>query len=307
LSNRQAFEHGVNPVDFYNNSIPNLEKSGGDKQTARPGDVLAEPIAVRITDSNGQPIANAPLTFSGDASGIALASAAEGSFTSDVAIRTGTDGVASAYVRLPANPGSAFITATVHSGQNTSSLTFQEDALAPALPSLSVYSGDNQSASRSKFLFYPVVVQLTDANGAPVANAVVAFEVAPGGGSVVINRADTPVSTLNVPTDENGLAAVSFFTPDMVGPASVSAAVGTGSVATTVVFHANVRDNPTSPPAAPTGLVATKNSDGSTELSWADNSDNEDEFVIEHQKADGSWEQIGIVGPDQTTFVVPSN
>jgi probable HAF family extracellular repeat protein len=127
----QAFQQDLNPNDFYDGALPLLEKTSGDAQTGRANEVLIQPLRVRITDNGGAPLANAPVTFSGNASGATVAALAGGPFASSFTATADQNGIASASVRLPATVGTVDIVATVTSGTNTQSVTFIATA-APA-------------------------------------------------------------------------------------------------------------------------------------------------------------------------------
>lgn len=55
-------------------------------------------------------------------------------------------------------------------------------------------------------------------------------------------------------------------------------------------------------PAAPSVLAATAVSDFQINLSWMDNSNNEDLFLIERKKGAGAWIEIGSVAADNVAF-----
>jgi hypothetical protein len=55
-------------------------------------------------------------------------------------------------------------------------------------------------------------------------------------------------------------------------------------------------------PAAPSGLSATAVSTSQINLTWNDNSTNEDGFKIERSSNNSTWTQIGTVGRNATTF-----
>jgi len=59
---------------------------------------------------------------------------------------------------------------------------------------------------------------------------------------------------------------------------------------------------PTQPPAAPSNLTAPIVSATRVQLSWTDNSNNETGFKIERKEGSGSFQQIGQVPADVTTY-----
>lgn len=63
---------------------------------------------------------------------------------------------------------------------------------------------------------------------------------------------------------------------------------------------------PTPDVAAPSDLVEMVNADGSSDLKWHDNSNNEKTFIIQEQLPDGTWVDIATVSPNTTTFHIPS-
>lgn len=56
------------------------------------------------------------------------------------------------------------------------------------------------------------------------------------------------------------------------------------------------------PPNAPSSLNATAKSPTAIDLSWRDNSDNEDGFKIERQPSQGPWREIATVGKNTTSY-----
>ena len=59
----------------------------------------------------------------------------------------------------------------------------------------------------------------------------------------------------------------------------------------------------TSPPAAPSGFLATRTSSSTIALEWRDNASNEAGFKIERKTGDnGAWSQIATVGPNVTRY-----
>lgn len=70
----------------------------------------------------------------------------------------------------------------------------------------------------------------------------------------------------------------------------------------TMTFDFEVVGTPNDPPAAPEGLIATALSYDSIELVWADKSANESTFKIERSPDGSTWNQIGSVAANVTTY-----
>jgi len=58
-------------------------------------------------------------------------------------------------------------------------------------------------------------------------------------------------------------------------------------------------------PVAPSEVISITNADGSIDLYWTDNSNNETYFVIRMPNGDGTWREVGRVGPGETHFRIP--
>jgi len=56
------------------------------------------------------------------------------------------------------------------------------------------------------------------------------------------------------------------------------------------------------PPTAPTNLTASASSCSEARLSWTDNSDNEEHFVVERKEEGGTYAELEMLDPDTTTY-----
>jgi hypothetical protein len=84
--------------------------------------------------------------------------------------------------------GGATITATVQGASGTASVAVTAPVLAPA--SLIKVSGDNQKGANGRFLDAPLVVEVRDAAGAPVAGVLVRWDAKDGFADPVESRTD---------------------------------------------------------------------------------------------------------------------
>ena len=143
-----------------------------DRETAGAGQPL--PVEVRLLGSAGRPVPGALVTFAPGASG--------GSVQPD-STRSGASGYASTVWRPGPSPGD--YTLEVTSG--AARLELEVTAVAPdsAAASVVLWSGGGQWGVAGEPLPEPVVAQVLDDAGAPVAGARVRFELRAGSGSVM--------------------------------------------------------------------------------------------------------------------------
>nr|MBA3654960.1 Ig-like domain-containing protein [Actinomycetota bacterium] len=171
-----------------------LELVSGDNQRAAVGSALPDPLVVRVTDAQGNPVA-----------GVTVDWTAGGGGTIDPAtVVTDADGRATAERVLGTSAGTQ--TAQAASGDLTP-VGFIHTAEAANPTSLRLISGNDQTGAVAATLADSLVVRLEDGNGNGVGGKPVTWVVATGGGTV---------SPVTATTDPNGLAATQWT----LGPAA---------------------------------------------------------------------------------------
>jgi len=157
-------------------------------------------------------------------------------------------------------------------------------------PQIQILSGDNQYSPTSSSLPKRLTVIVTDsATGDPLENAPVTFSPTSGSVSRTVAR-----------TISDGRSAVTFRTPDVPGVSTVDVIAGSAEVQFVVSTHVVGIQAP----AAPSDFTSVTQPDGSKILSWTDNSDNEDVFVITLRDSSGQWTELGTVPANQTTATI---
>jgi hypothetical protein len=164
----------------------------GDAQSGRVGNTLAEPVVARVTDSQGRPVAAIPVAF-------AFTGGVAASVAPDTAM-TDADGRAPFQILLgpQVGSGSAEVRVSGSAGSGALAAPVQFTALPANANELVPVSGDSQSARVGGALADPLVVQVTDAFGNPIAGVDVAWTAVDGGS----------VSQATVQTGDDGLASV---------------------------------------------------------------------------------------------------
>ncbi|HWY30805.1 MAG TPA: Ig-like domain-containing protein, partial [Candidatus Acidoferrum sp.] len=123
------YENGINPTNYYDGSVPVLQITGGNDQAGTYNSFLPVPATVYVTDAYGNILTNAPIEFT-VTNGIALVAGSTSDVpTNAVVLRTGADGLVSAWIYFPAsnaNPPDSTILATAISGNNSVSVSFNE-------------------------------------------------------------------------------------------------------------------------------------------------------------------------------------
>ena len=90
----QAYISGTDPNDFYNGILPQITPLGD----AADGLAADGSISVKVTDSAGRPIANAPIVFRPQSGGHRLAATPGGTPVDEITVRTASDGIAKVFV-----------------------------------------------------------------------------------------------------------------------------------------------------------------------------------------------------------------
>ena len=165
---------------------------------------------VKVTDASGNAVAGAVVTFTGSAGSVVVG----GSKTTDAAGLASPDGWA-----LGTATGSYTLTAAA---SGVTSATFTAAASADVANSMSIVSGNSQSALAGRPVAIEPSVKVVDVHNNAVAGIEVLFEVASGGGTAVGRR---------VTTNAQGTATVGGWTlGDAVGSNTLVASVQTVGV-----------------------------------------------------------------------------
>jgi lysophospholipase L1-like esterase len=197
-----------------NAAAANLEYLGGNNQEAVAGQILPQPLAVKVTDTNKRAVYGLPVNFAvnfgnGTVNG-----------GNNATIRTDEFGEARVVWQLGPNAGINTVRAVPQSGRlNGSPLDFQAIAASGAAKNLSAFSGDGASGQVNLEMPMPLTVRVTDNNGNGVDGIHVFFELIQGSGSLS-GGIGTP-STRDVTTSGGGFAAAKITFGAEVGPRQV--------------------------------------------------------------------------------------
>ncbi len=252
----------------------NLEIVDGDEQIAPAGGALPEQVVVRVTDTQGRPVATQDVTFAIESGGGEVAPAT---------VATGSTGQAAAAWTLGSGIGEQRLRVRTARGGSATPLevTFTATAVSGTGSILVGVTGDDQTGPVNSALADSLVVKATDALGNPVAGVEVTWSVA-GGGSI------TPVTVL---TDAAGLAAAERVLGSTAGPVSARATVDGFSGSPVTFSHTAV-------PANPTALVLVSGDDqtapGGFEVA--------EDLIVRLEDGNGNG-----IGGRQVTWVVPAS
>ena len=163
-------------------------------------------------------------------------------------------------------------------------------------PMLSVVSGNSQIGPPGGYVPMPLVVSVTDANGNGITGAPVTFQVASGGGYVQAPGAPQASGSATVLANGSGQAQVYFLLSSSSNNTSqIDVTTGTGVPPQEVEFSAS-SDNgggQIASPFAPSNCIGSVNADGSLNLSWTNNTNGIENYIlVEQQQSDGSWKAV---------------
>ena len=205
-----------------------VEILGGDGQVGIAGEQLPGPPSVRVLAQGGAPVASLDVKFSVSGGGGLLGVPQGNELSSSLTVRTDQNGVATVggWI-LGTVPGSYEVRVEVP-GLAPVILTATAETGPPAI--LTKVSGDGQTGVAGALLGGPLVVQVTDIHGNPVAGTTVTFEPALGSGTV------HPAETT---TNPDGTASTQWILGSFQGPQSVTASIEAGASA---VLNATATD-----------------------------------------------------------------
>jgi adhesin/invasin len=180
------------------------------------GGVMADSLAVRVTDRYGNPVPG---------SEVAWAVVAGGGAVSPARSTTDVQGIARTAWTLGWRVGASHTVAA--SVGTLSPVAFQATASTARVPlQMTRVGGDGQTGPVAAALADSLTVQLKSPSGAPVQGVVVRWAVASGGGSL---------SAASTPTDAEGMARVRWTLGRTAGPAQVTATFDEGTLAFSAV------------------------------------------------------------------------
>jgi Bacterial Ig-like domain (group 1) len=177
----------------------------GNKQSGQAGSILPTVLSVATLDAYKNGVPGTTVTYV-DKSGA-------GTLNPSTTV-TNSSGFAPVTYQLPNTDGTYKIAATASQCSTCKTQTFTETATGDAPASVGVVSGNNQSAPVNTALPQPLVVQVNDAGGNPIAGVSVTF-AAPSG----------TLSSASATTNASGQASVNYTTGSSVGNVTITAAV----------------------------------------------------------------------------------
>ena len=150
----------------------------GADQNGRVGEPLSQPLIAVVKDGSGRPVEAARVVF-------VLTDPAPGAAIAPETATTDANGQATAAITLGTRPGAQTgeVRALGSSGEPTAVETFTLTALSENANGIRAVSGDSQSAPVNAALAQPLIVEVADAFGNPIAGVTVAWTIE-GDGSV---------------------------------------------------------------------------------------------------------------------------
>jgi alpha-tubulin suppressor-like RCC1 family protein len=215
-----------------------LEKTGGDGQSGTAGQPLPAPLAVRVRDAFGNPVSGAAVQWQVASGGGSVAPASS---------PTDANGMAQTQWTLGAAGGAGAVQAAV---AGTTPVTFTATGAVIPAAQVEVVAGAGQTAVVGTELANPIVVEVRDAGGHPLAGRSVLFAVLVGGGSV---------RTATVMTGADGRASTFWTMGVLAGTQRLEARVADAGGVTLAADSVTA----TATPAAPSQIAIT-GGDGQT-------------------------------------------
>ncbi len=201
------------PTDSYPAVVPTQALFYNTIQSATPGANYSS-LIVRVLNSFGRPVANAPVTFTSNSSVLQVQGANQ---------ITDGQGYALVNATAPSVAGTYTVTASIASTGVTATYTLSVGSTTNpgggGNGAIQIVGGNGQIVPEFSISADNFTVKVTDANGQPVANTSVTFSIPAGAATLIPPVTSTTSTTNNVTcasnsctaqTDVNGLAAVAL-------------------------------------------------------------------------------------------------
>jgi hypothetical protein len=203
ISNGKVYVGGTAALVVYG-LLPGLSVVTGNNQTGVEKTVLPVPLTVTATDAYvSNPLAGIPVTCKDGGAG--------GVFTPSTAQTTNAAGTVAFTYQLPPSPRAVTITCT---SLGYTSAVFSETSTVGPPVTMSIASGNNQTAEPNTPLPASLVVKVADAHGFSVPGVTVNFTDNGAGGTFVAT---------SVVTGSNGTAAAQYTTGPNAGKVTITA------------------------------------------------------------------------------------
>ena len=203
--------------------VPRLMMLNGDPQSGPVGEMLSQPLKVKVLDQSEAPVEGVKVIFE-------VTDAAGGSLSPTEAT-TSPEGEAVSSWTLGTVPGSYVTLARVATPEPSEPIEFHATAVAGAPDTLSALSSLDRPGNRNQPVQDPPRVRVVDRFGNPVPGIPVVWQVIAGRGQV---------SGAITTSDAEGVATVGWTLGDGIGFHKLTATVEQSSTGSPVVFLARV-------------------------------------------------------------------
>lgn len=198
----------------------------------------SEPLVVRVTDVNGNPLQGVPVTFSTNG----------GTLTSSSGT-TSDDGFALTSLNAPATAGA--VTVTASAGTLSEQFTVNVGSSGTSTSGgIAITAGQGQILNENSSTLVTgshLVANVTNASGTPVPNALVEYAITSGNGTLVYQSSNG--TAFEVSTDNNGNATIDFLASMVNGSPFVTTTITATLVSSgaSVTFYTTTIPAGTSP------------------------------------------------------------
>jgi hypothetical protein len=122
-----AYLQGLNPIDFYSGQTPVLQYVSGASQTGSSAGFVSSPLVVSVTDTNGNPLYDAPITFTVTSGGGYVQASSTSNASTALTILADQNGNAQLFFQLPPTLSSTSeVTATAGPAAEPAQVVFPE-------------------------------------------------------------------------------------------------------------------------------------------------------------------------------------
>jgi hypothetical protein len=171
---------------------------------------------------------------------------------------------------------------------------------------LTITWGNNQTGAPGSFVSQPLTVKITNTAGRPYTGGSVTYTVTSGGGTLQPTSTASPATTQTRVTESTGETRMHFKLPATANTTCTVTATFAGQTRSFTETTGSATMETTESPFGPLNVRSQLNDDGSVDLTWDQNPDDNSPVPIWVKNDNDVWVKIDTARAGTTSYHIPA-